>query len=158
MTSNRVVLDWGKYLGENTVATIIVDRLMRRAHVLEFEGKSYRLEDASARLTTLTVLGDGPAWSTQRVDETFNRDCPVWGNLIGRKGELNLANVGDRHDLGDWLFPSSAPITNFRYRNLTVQHRLVRTTPSTAELRIGITGAYSSPTCSPPAKRTFWHE
>lgn len=32
----------------------ILDRLMHRAHVLEFEGKSYRLKEAASRLTGLT--------------------------------------------------------------------------------------------------------
>jgi DNA replication protein DnaC len=50
VTSNRVVQDWGKYLGDNTMATTILDRLMHRSHLLEFEGKSYRLKEASKRL------------------------------------------------------------------------------------------------------------
>ncbi|MEI7836601.1 MAG: response regulator, partial [Planctomycetota bacterium] len=43
VTSNRVVQDWGKYLGDVTMASTILDRLMHRAVMLEFEGKSYRL-------------------------------------------------------------------------------------------------------------------
>ena len=50
VTSNRVVQDWGKYLGDNTMSTTILDRLMHRSHLLEFEGKSYRLKEAAARL------------------------------------------------------------------------------------------------------------
>jgi len=42
ITSNRVVQDWGKYLGDATMATNILDRLMHRCAMLEFEGKSYR--------------------------------------------------------------------------------------------------------------------
>ena len=57
ITSNRVVQDWGKYLGDNTMATTILDRLMHRAHILEFEGKSYRLKEAVARLTGLPSGG-----------------------------------------------------------------------------------------------------
>ena len=53
VTSNRVVQDWGKYLGDNTMATTILDRLMHRAHLLEFEGKSYRLKEAASRLSGL---------------------------------------------------------------------------------------------------------
>jgi DNA replication protein DnaC len=48
LTSNRVVQD--KYLGDNTTATTILDRLMHRSHLLEFEGKSYRLKEAASRL------------------------------------------------------------------------------------------------------------
>jgi DNA replication protein DnaC len=58
VTSNRVVQDWGKYLGDNTMATTILDRLMHRAHLLEFEGKSYRLKEAASRLTGLVKQGE----------------------------------------------------------------------------------------------------
>jgi DNA replication protein DnaC len=40
VTSNRVVQDWGKYLGDVTMATTILDRLMHRAAMFEFEGNS----------------------------------------------------------------------------------------------------------------------
>jgi DNA replication protein DnaC len=49
VTSNRVVQDWGKYLGDNTMGSTILDRLMHRSTLLEFEGKSYRLKEAAAR-------------------------------------------------------------------------------------------------------------
>ena len=50
VTSNRVVQDWGKYLADATMATTILDRLMHRAAMLEFEGKSYRLKEAASRI------------------------------------------------------------------------------------------------------------
>jgi DNA replication protein DnaC len=50
VTSNRVVQDWGKYLGDTTMSTTILDRLMHRAAMLEFEGKSYRLKEAASRI------------------------------------------------------------------------------------------------------------
>lgn len=50
VTSNRVVQDWGKYLGDATMATTILDRLMHRCAMLEFEGKSYRLKEAATRI------------------------------------------------------------------------------------------------------------
>ena len=50
VTSNRVVQDWGKYLGDKTMSTTILDRLMHRSTLLEFEGKSYRLKDDAARM------------------------------------------------------------------------------------------------------------
>ena len=51
-TSNRVVQDWGKYLGDATMATTILDRLMHRCTMLEFEGRSYRLKEAAARIVS----------------------------------------------------------------------------------------------------------
>jgi len=53
ITSNRVVQDWGRYLGDATMATTILDRLMHRCAMLEFEGKSYRLKEASTRLAAV---------------------------------------------------------------------------------------------------------
>jgi hypothetical protein len=50
ITSNRMLEDWGKYLGDNTMATTILDRLMHRAAMLRFEAKSYRLREVAARI------------------------------------------------------------------------------------------------------------
>ena len=55
ITSNRVVQDWGKYLGDATMASTILDRLMHRCAMLEFEGKSYRLKEAASRITVAPV-------------------------------------------------------------------------------------------------------
>ncbi len=55
ITSNRVVQDWGKYLGDATMATTILDRLMHRCAMLEFEGKSYRLKEAALRIAVTPV-------------------------------------------------------------------------------------------------------
>jgi DNA replication protein DnaC len=54
VTSNRVVQDWGRYLGDATMASTILDRLMHRCAMLEFEGKSYRLKEAAARIVNST--------------------------------------------------------------------------------------------------------
>ena len=56
VTSNRVVQDWARYLGDATMATTILDRLMHRCTMLEFEGKSYRLKEAAARIVISTEL------------------------------------------------------------------------------------------------------
>ena len=54
VTSNRVVQDWGKYLGDNTMGAPILDRLMHRSTLLAFEGRSYRLKEATARMARST--------------------------------------------------------------------------------------------------------
>ena len=46
-----MVQDWGKYLGDNKMSTTILDRLMHRSALLEFEDKSYRMKEAAARIT-----------------------------------------------------------------------------------------------------------
>lgn len=55
VTSNRMLEDWGKYLGDNTMATTILDRLMHHATMLRFEGKSYRLRALAQRIATGTT-------------------------------------------------------------------------------------------------------
>jgi hypothetical protein len=49
LTSNRLVQDWGKYLGDNTMGSTILERLMHRSTKLDFEGQSCRLKEATAR-------------------------------------------------------------------------------------------------------------
>jgi DNA replication protein DnaC len=50
LTSNRPFEDWGKLLGDVVVATPLLDRLMHHGHLLQFEGKSWRLKEAAARV------------------------------------------------------------------------------------------------------------
>ena len=50
VTSNRIIEDWGKCLGDNAVASAILDRLLHHGNLLKFEGKSYRLKEAAMRL------------------------------------------------------------------------------------------------------------
>jgi len=38
-----VIADWGSYLGDNTTATTLLDRLMHRSHLLEFQRRSVEL-------------------------------------------------------------------------------------------------------------------
>ncbi len=47
----KVPIKMRRYLGDATMATTILDRLMHRAAMLEFEGKTYRLNEAAARIT-----------------------------------------------------------------------------------------------------------
>ena len=55
VTSNRIVEDWGKYLGDHTMSTTILDRLMHRSALLAFEGKSYRLKEAASRIASASA-------------------------------------------------------------------------------------------------------
>ena len=49
ITSNRIIADWDKYLGDAALATTILDRLMHRSVLAEFKGRSYRLQQAMSR-------------------------------------------------------------------------------------------------------------
>jgi DNA replication protein DnaC len=53
ITSNRPIEDWGNLLKDNAASSSILDRLLHRGHLLQFEGKSYRLKEASKRLASL---------------------------------------------------------------------------------------------------------
>lgn len=57
VTSNRVIEDWGKCLGDNAVASAILDRLLHHGNILKFEGKSYRLKEATIKLAKNTEIG-----------------------------------------------------------------------------------------------------
>lgn len=50
ITSNRIIDDWHKFLGDAALATAILDRLLHRSVLVEFRGKSYRLKEAANRL------------------------------------------------------------------------------------------------------------
>lgn len=50
LTSNRPLDDWTRLLGDVVVVTPLLDRLMHHGHLLKFEGKSWRLKEAAARI------------------------------------------------------------------------------------------------------------
>jgi DNA replication protein DnaC len=50
VTSNRPVDDWPKLLGDVVIVTPLLDRLMHHSHLLKFDGKSWRLKEAAARV------------------------------------------------------------------------------------------------------------
>lgn len=54
ISSNRLIADWGSYLGDNITATTMLDRLLHRSQSLEFEGRSYRLKEAAEKLARKT--------------------------------------------------------------------------------------------------------
>jgi len=55
ITSNRVIEDWAKLLGDVVVVTPLLDRLMHHGHLLKFEGKSWRLKEAANRVARRTT-------------------------------------------------------------------------------------------------------
>jgi DNA replication protein DnaC len=50
ITSNRGLDDWAKLLSDVVVVAPLLDRLMHHGHLLKFEGKSWRLKEAAARI------------------------------------------------------------------------------------------------------------
>lgn len=45
LTSNQPIGSWGQMLGDEVVATAILDRLLHHSHVLTIKGESYRLKE-----------------------------------------------------------------------------------------------------------------
>lgn len=45
LTSNTVFSDWGKLLGDDVLATALLDRLLHHAEVIAINGNSYRMKD-----------------------------------------------------------------------------------------------------------------
>ena len=56
VTSNRPIEDWAHLLGDTVVVTPLLDRLMHHGHLLKFEGKSWRLKEAAARVATSAAV------------------------------------------------------------------------------------------------------
>ena len=54
VTSNRPFEDWARLLGDTIVVTPLLDRLLHHGHLLKFEGKSWRLKEAAARIAKQT--------------------------------------------------------------------------------------------------------
>ena len=50
VTSNRPLEDWARLLGDTVVVTPLLDRLLHHGHLLKFDGKSWRLKEAAARV------------------------------------------------------------------------------------------------------------
>jgi DNA replication protein DnaC len=51
ITSNKAFTEWGAVLGDDTLATAILDRLLHHCDVLTINGPSYRLKDRLALVT-----------------------------------------------------------------------------------------------------------
>jgi len=45
LTSNKGFAEWGEVLGDNVIATAILDRLLHHSHVINIRGESYRLRE-----------------------------------------------------------------------------------------------------------------
>lgn len=50
VTSNRPIDDWARLLGDTVIVTPLLDRLMHHGYLLKFDGKSWRLREAAARV------------------------------------------------------------------------------------------------------------
>jgi Integrase core domain/IstB-like ATP binding protein len=55
VTSNRVIADWGAYLGDNTMATTLLDRLGKPAENGLIESFNGRLRDECLNVTEFCI-------------------------------------------------------------------------------------------------------
>lgn len=56
VTSNRPFEEWAHLLDDAVVVTPLLDRLMHHGHLLKFEGKSWRLKEAAARVANRATI------------------------------------------------------------------------------------------------------
>lgn len=61
VTSNIALSDWGRYLGDTTVAMAILDRLAMNAIRIDIDGPSYRQHLADTRATKRSAAKSAPA-------------------------------------------------------------------------------------------------
>ena len=55
LTTNKAITDWPEMLaGDEVLAGAILDRLLHSAHVLNIQGRSYRLRDLQDSMTPTT--------------------------------------------------------------------------------------------------------
>ena len=65
ITSNRAVGEWGTVLGDQVVATAILDRLLHHSHVLTIRGDSYRLREKRRSGLIKATPAPAPAGASQ---------------------------------------------------------------------------------------------
>lgn len=58
VTSNLQFGQWNTVLGDNRLTAALIDRLVHHAHILAFEGESYRLQQALGAISNQPSLGD----------------------------------------------------------------------------------------------------
>ena len=49
MTTNKGFEEWGSVLGDDVMATAMLDRLLHRCHVVNIQGASYRMQEYWAK-------------------------------------------------------------------------------------------------------------
>jgi DNA replication protein DnaC len=59
LTSNRSFAEWGTLLGDDVLATALLDRLLHHAEVLTINGKSYRMKDRQPLTSAATGRAGG---------------------------------------------------------------------------------------------------
>jgi DNA replication protein DnaC len=62
ITSNKSLQEWGKVLGDSSLASALVDRLMHHGQVYYLKGESYRLKDKKAN--------DGGEWPPEATAQS----------------------------------------------------------------------------------------
>ena len=61
ITSNKSFAEWGQVLGDDVLATAILDRLLHHCHVIAINGPSYRLKNRAALQVEDRPCHDAPS-------------------------------------------------------------------------------------------------
>ncbi len=108
ITTNRGVAHWGDILGDTTVAAAMLDRLLHRSVVINLDGDSYRLREATnARTDTLrrTTTGNRTRY-LDHASQVGNFDEHTWGTSASAIRDAHR-EVGERSSGSRGGFSSS---------------------------------------------------
>jgi DNA replication protein DnaC len=123
LTSNKALNEWGDFLGDEVLATAILDRLLHHCDVLAINGPSWRLKDRLALVT-----GGEPMPSSPRRPLNVNSYAPLHIRSYADNGRAALDQLLKR--LIDIPTPTGAtpreigvPATATLLPIVTVNHR-----------------------------------
>jgi hypothetical protein len=83
-TSNKSYAEWGEVLGDNVLASAVLDRTLHHSLTVNIKGESYRLQ---ARWKA------GSAYPPPA--RTSDKDKLEWGRMTARSGEINPPDLGN---------------------------------------------------------------
>ena len=58
VTSNRAFDQWGEAIGDETIASAVLDRLVHHSHIIAIQGESYRIRDRRPKVVDTRVKND----------------------------------------------------------------------------------------------------
>ena len=93
VTSNLSFADWGSLLGDDVLATALLDRLLHHAEVITINGRSYRMrERMGADSLTRSVGGVGQTGTAISVTNSQQ----IGSTPIGEVGQKEVAGMGQK--------------------------------------------------------------
>ena len=70
LTTNKGFEEWGAVLGDEVMATAMLDRLLHRCHVVNIQGASYRMREYQAMRRASNPISGDDAEPSSEVDKS----------------------------------------------------------------------------------------